>query len=97
MILFVCSVYDKKVGAYTPPHFFRSHAEAVRTYERAVVDEKSFMFSNPEDFTFHVLGTFDDSIASFDIFPNSHVLCTALELRSRFDNRSLQLSAGGVK
>lgn len=64
MILLAFAVYDKKVGAYMQPMFFRSKGEACRSFLDACTVESQPFMKHPEDYGFAYLGDFDDSTGS---------------------------------
>lgn len=61
MILEMYSAYDKKVGAFMQPQFFRSRGEALRAFMDACLAKDGMFMAHPEDFGFAYMGTFDDS------------------------------------
>ena len=61
MILEVYAVHDAAVGAYNKPLFFRSRGEAVRSFQDAVRDPQNGFSAHGSDFTFWLLGSYDDS------------------------------------
>lgn len=65
MITEIYSVFDKKVGAFGTPLFFRSRGEAIRSFSDAVQDGQSQFCKHPEDYGFAYLGSFDDGSGSF--------------------------------
>lgn len=65
MIMEVFSVYDKKIGAYMVPQFFRTKGEAIRAWMDAVASESAPFKRHSEDYVFCRLGTYDDNSGSF--------------------------------
>lgn len=63
MILRMYSVYDKAVGAFMTPIFFRSENEAVRAL-KVIGSDHSFRQS-PGDYALYALGEFDDASGHF--------------------------------
>lgn len=68
MKVVVCSIYDKKVGAFMLPFLVaRSASEARRTFADAVVEPKSQFGMHPEDYALMEIGRFDDQDGSFEM------------------------------
>lgn len=65
MIMQVYAVYDKKVGAYMMPQFFRTKGEALRAFMDAVASEAAPFRKHAEDYVFCCLGEYDDHSGSF--------------------------------
>ncbi|QCQ84623.1 nonstructural protein [Blackfly microvirus SF02] len=61
MKLLMCAVYDSKVSAYSPPIFFRTRGEAVRSFTDACGEEGSHLAKHGSDFRLWLLGHFDDN------------------------------------
>lgn len=94
MIMQVCAVYDKKVGAYMQPMFFRSKLEAIRSFADACtipVDGtgSSNFVKYPEDFHLALLGDFDDNTGTFVSGDGPSPLITALECVKAARERSV--------
>lgn len=80
MIMQCCAVYDKKVGAYTAPQFFRSKGEAMRAFVDACQAEDAPFRKHAEDYFFSRLCEYDDVRGSFSPAPEGpEVLLTALD------------------
>lgn len=60
MKLYMCAIFDRAVGAYMQPMFFRSGAEAIRSLKLACGDPKSSFCQNPEDYHMDILAVFED-------------------------------------
>lgn len=58
--LLICSVFDTKVGAYSPPFTCKSRGEAIRSFEDACRDDKMPFKAHPEDYQLFAVGDFDD-------------------------------------
>lgn len=58
--LLVCAIMDSKVGAFSPPMYFRSKGEAVRAFLDALSDTSTTLSKHPRDYQLFLLGTFDD-------------------------------------
>lgn len=55
------SVYDIKAESYGRPYIIGTHAEAIREFSRAVNQEKSVFGANPEDYSLHYIGNFNQT------------------------------------
>lgn len=66
MILRVYAVLDKAVEAYLNPMVYRSEAEAVRSFQQAVMQEGSPFNKHKKDYVFCFLGTYNDSLGMFE-------------------------------
>lgn len=55
----IYSVYDSKAEAYNTPIFMRTHGEAIRSFESAVLDEKTDFHRHAEDYSLFHVGEFD--------------------------------------
>lgn len=66
--LFVCSVFDSALGAYSRPFFVPSTGMAVRSFSDEVnrPGEDNPMFAHSEDFVLFQLAQFDDFDGTFD-------------------------------
>lgn len=60
MRLYMYSVLDRKAGVWLPPFYFRSSAEACRSFVSTCADGNSSFAKFPEDFALYVVGVFDD-------------------------------------
>lgn len=65
MKLIGCAVLDTKVGAYSPPIFFKSRGEAIRAFSDSVKDENIAFHKHPADYVFYFVGEFDDNQGVF--------------------------------
>lgn len=65
MKLTVCSVYDSKVNAFSPPFCVKSRGEAIRSFTDAVRDTTLNFHRHPADYRLFILGTWDDQDGSF--------------------------------
>lgn len=62
----VYAVLDKAVAAYLNPLLFRSHGEAVRSFQDAIANEGSQFAKHKSDYAFCHLGFYDDNLGAFD-------------------------------
>ena len=68
MIHQVFSVYDSKSEEFSTPYFSKTLGMALRDFASACANPDSYLYKNPEDYTFFHLGSFDSDKAVFDIF-----------------------------
>ncbi|QCQ84806.1 nonstructural protein [Blackfly microvirus SF02] len=60
MRLIICSVFDSKVGAFSPPFFVKTRGEAIRSFTDACKDSSLPFTKHPADYRLFFLGEFDD-------------------------------------
>lgn len=77
MILHVYTVWDKAVGAFLPPIYFRSPMEAIRTWTETVNSGDGNFKKYPLDYTLCKLGEFDDANGEFNCADPVRVLSAA--------------------
>ena len=72
----VCSVFDSAVSAFGQPIFVRAIGEGLRSFTDEVNRKApdNALAAHPEDYVFHLLGTFDDETGKFDQL-EARVLC----------------------
>lgn len=59
------AVRDAAVGAFNAPMYFRSRAEAIRSFSDACLDPKAGFSSHAKDYDFWYVGDFDQSNGQF--------------------------------
>lgn len=74
MKLHVFSIYDSAAGLFNNPMFFRSRAEAVRSFDDAVNREGSDFARHSLDYVMFMLGTFDMATGVFETAPPERVI-----------------------
>lgn len=80
MKLLVCSVYDKSVGAYHTPQYFRSKGECVRAFVDACGNSESPFARHATDYHIALLAIYDDNEGVFENVPGGpEKIITALE------------------
>lgn len=57
--LILCSVFDSKVGAYSPPFSCKTRGEAIRSFTDACKDTSMHFGKHPADYRLFVIGEFD--------------------------------------
>lgn len=64
--LFVCSVKDRALDAFSRPFFVPSVGVAERSFQDEVRNPESEMSKHPEDYDLYLLGTFDEAMGTFN-------------------------------
>lgn len=67
MKLFIYSIFDSKVGAYSRPFYEFSKGSAIRAITEALNDPKTTFAKYPADFNLFELGTFDELSGVIDL------------------------------
>lgn len=60
MLMNMYSVYDLKAEYFVPPWIARTHADAIRDFQKSVSTPNSPMGDHPSDFQLICIGTWDD-------------------------------------
>lgn len=76
MNMTAASVYDSKAKTFSPPMFFRTAAEAVRSFGSAVQDKTGAIGQYPADYSLVQVGTFDDETAELHPVAPIRILTT---------------------
>jgi len=82
MKLYVFSVYDSAVEAYSPPFFARALGQATRDFIAECNNEKSRIFQSPEHYSLFQLGAFHDDSGTFECLPVPVCIARAHEHKS---------------
>lgn len=85
MIYECYSVYDSAADVYSMPHQFRSHGEAIRSFESGVADPSTPFHKHAEDFSLFHIGQFDDSTGMNIPLSVPVPLARAHEVKSRLN------------
>lgn len=72
------SVRDSKVGTYGVPFFTHNDATAKRSFNQLASDPNSVVAHNPEDFSLHRIGEFDDESGVMECLPAPEFVANAL-------------------
>lgn len=81
MLMFIYTVRDAKAQLYGRPFFVHNAAIALRGMSDQVNDPQSDFFKYPTDFELFELGTYDDSTAVFEIYPQPKPISTISALK----------------
>lgn len=73
------TIHDSKAENYFSPIFEKTIGAALRKFVDTVNEEGNIINQHPEDFTFFHLGSYDDSNATFQLFPSPISLGLALD------------------
>jgi len=95
MKLWVFSALDKAVGAFLPPFYARSKAEAIRSFSDAVSNPESNFSKHLDDFVLYELGEFDDNSGIFSGSEPNRVL-SARECISRDEAPTVTNGSGAA-
>lgn len=81
MKLSIYSIFDRIVDAYSTPFFAMNDEVAKRTLREVVCDSTTMIHSNPDDFSLHLIGVFDDQDANIQPNQQPIFICRATELK----------------
>lgn len=81
MKLSIYSIFDRVVDSYSTPFFAVNDEVAKRTLREVVSDPTTMIHNNPDDFSLHCIGQFDDVDASIQSKPQPIFICRATELK----------------
>ncbi len=90
----IYSVYDAKLEAHVEHFFARTHGEALRMFEQAVVKEGGKFGDYAEDYTLHFVGEWEDQTAELKDFTNIQ-LGNAMEMKAQHAGRQLAMPITG--
>lgn len=79
MNLTAAAVYDSKAKTFSPPMFFRTAAEAIRSFGAAVADKTGGIGQYPHDYSLVQVGTFDDESAELVATSPIRILTTGAD------------------
>lgn len=84
----VFSVYDDKVAAFLTPMTFETEGQAIRSFQDAVNSGDGMISKHPGDFSFYMLGYFNEASGEFE--NEKKFVVSALQVR--LDNRVEELA-----
>ena len=90
------SVHDAAAEGYLPPFHFPNRGQAVRTFIDTVNDPNSLFAKHPKDFTLFALGEFDDSNATFNLYPSPEPIGKAIDYITRDSARVIKVADGNA-
>lgn len=93
MIKNVYAIYDTKLEAYFDPIFARTHGEAIRMFETAVVKEGSELNMHAEDYTLFFVGEWNDQGDLVNADANLS-LGNALQIKAQHASRQMPIIGG---
>ncbi len=85
MITQVFTIYDSKAECYMPPFFTQTKGSAIRLFSDTCNDREHQFYIHSEDFTLFQLGSYDDQIASFDLYETPSPIGKAIEFKKVID------------
>lgn len=77
MKLLMFAVFDKAIGAFLPPLYFRARGEALRSFTEACNKPGENMNKFASDYLFMYLGTWDDGSGTFEAVDPERVISAA--------------------
>lgn len=79
----IIAVRDSKADAFGRPFFVASTGIAIRSFDDEVnrKDNENQMFNHPSDFALYELGTYDDSTAMIECYPQPKLLVQADQVK----------------
>ena len=83
-------VYDSKAEAYNTPVFYQNDQVALRAFKDAANSPESSISRYPEDYTFFLLGQYDDTTAQIDLMGTPKSIARAIELTEANNVQELQ-------
>lgn len=83
MIYKVFSIFDSKSESYSPPMFFTTKGQAMRSFQDMTADDRSMIHFHPTDFNLFELGEFDNCSGKVVSHDSPIHLGCALEFASR--------------
>lgn len=80
MKLVICAIFDKKSNEYQQPFVAPNTTVALRNFQQACKDEKSFLNQYPDDFRLDYLGYFETETGKLISLGQQETLCEAKNL-----------------
>lgn len=85
------SVFDSKAACYGTPFFMPMESMAIRAFSDLVNDGTTLVSKHPEDFSLFLVGSFEDSLATFDsVKPTNLVTASSLKRQPVLQDFSLR-------
>lgn len=81
MIMHVMAAFDKKAKVFLPPYYSPKVAVAVRSFAEAANTPDHQVCKYAEDFSLHLLGTWDDETGLFQLTAAPTHVAEALALK----------------
>lgn len=75
----IFSIFDSKLGVFSPPMFVKHKGEMLRSFIDAANDGQTNLCKHPEDFTLFEVGEFDETTCGITLHTAKISLGTALE------------------
>lgn len=83
----VYAIFDAKLEAHGDPLFARTHGEALRMFEGAVIKEGHQFNVNAEDYTLMAVGEWNDQTGTLENYSANIALGNALQVRAQYEER----------
>lgn len=87
MKLVAAAAFDTAVNAYMPPQYFRTIGEAERAFVNTVSKEGHQFNANAKDYSFVLLGDFDDNSGVFTNANPPRTIITATQALGLLQNK----------
>lgn len=81
MIVQIFSFYDSKSRTYSNPYAFPNLEVAIRQLQDVMQMPDALFAKHPEDFQLFHLGSFDDELAKFELFPGPQAVLSLVSLK----------------
>lgn len=81
MILRAYAVYDSKACEFAKPFFIARDEMAIRGFTDAVNDPSCYLFTHPEDYVLHNIGTFDTELGILECGAGGRAIVNASSLK----------------
>lgn len=82
-MLKVFSVYDVKAESYGTPMFVTHRGLAMRGFEDAVLDPRSYISKHPSDYSLYELGSWDPNSGKVDFHDRALFVLSAISVVNR--------------
>lgn len=89
--MYVFAVYDQQVEEYLQPNFFKTPAEAMRSFSDVVTQPDHQFNKHATDYTMFQLASYDPATGKFDVLDSPRVLANAWELLAREKEESPEI------
>lgn len=83
------AVRDAKSGSWGPISIQEHSANAIRSFEQAVMDTGTQLHKWPEDFAMFEIGTYDDQKGLVTALDQPHLIANAMDVKTRHQSPSL--------
>lgn len=78
----VYAIYDCKMAVYSQPMFLHNDNTAIRTFTDIVNETQNGLSRHPEDYSLHLVGSWDDNTGKLESFQIMSVINAAAVVRN---------------